>query len=292
MPTKIILDTDIGDDIDDAFALALAVSSPELQLLGVTTVHGPTEKRARIARKLLNRAGATEVPVVPGFHGCGSEDHEPNQAAWATEQGLRPPAQAAVDYILQEIEESPGEITVVAIGPLSNIAMSVETEPSVAEKMAELVIMGGSVRKGYGGAPQPQAEYNIACDPEAARRVFDSGVKLTVVPLDATGTLLLPEEYIRTLESSDAALAHAVAQLLVLWQGAGHHLPVLHDPLAVATVFDRTLGRFEPMRLEVTGDGLTVPISAGAPNASVCVEADAKRLFDLVIGRIAAREPP
>lgn len=292
MPTRIILDTDIGDDIDDAFALALAVSSPELKLMGVTTVHGPVEKRARIARKLLNRAGATDIPVIPGFHGCGSPDQEPNQASWAAGTGLQPPAQAAVDYIVQELEDLPGQITVVAIGPLSNIAKCIEEEPSVVEKMAELVIMGGSVRKGYGGAAQPAAEYNIACDPEAAERVFESGVRLTVVPLDATGTMVLPEEYIRTLESSDAALAHAVTQLMLLWQGNERRLPVLHDPLTVALVFDRSLGRFEPMRLQVTGDGLTVEARGETPNATVCLEADAQRLFDVVVGRIAAREAP
>ena len=331
MPTKIILDTDIGDDIDDAFALALAVSSPELKLLGVTTVHGPTEKRARIARKLLNEAGAVDVPVIPGFHGCGSEDHEPNQASWAAQQGLRPPAQAAVDYILQEIEQAPGEVTVVAIGALSNIAQCIETESAIVGRMSDLVIMGGSVRRGCAGASRPLAapecgcaalperassapsaapergqaapevEYNIGCDPAAARMVFESGIKLTVVPLDATGTLQLPEEYIRALESSDAALAHAVTQLLRLWQGAGAagalwgpkpRLPVLHDPLAVAVVFDRSIGRFEPMRLEVTGDGLTVERPGGSPNAMVCLEADAGRLFNLTIGRIAGREAP
>jgi inosine-uridine nucleoside N-ribohydrolase len=298
MPTKIILDTDIGDDIDDAFALALAASSPELKLLGVTTVHGPTEKRARIARKLLNEAGASDVPVIPGFHGCGSEDHEPNQASWAAQQGLRPPAQAAVDYILQELEQAPGEITVVAIGPLSNIARCIETEAAIFSHVAELVIMGGSVRKGYGGASRPEVEYNIGCDPAAARRVFQSGgappagIKLTVVPLDATGVLQLPAEHIRALESSDAALAHAVTQLLRLWQSPQHRLPVLHDPLAVATVFDRSIGRFQPMSLEVTGDGLTVARAGVAPNAAVCLEADARRLFDLTIGRIAAREAP
>ena len=291
MPTRIILDTDIGDDIDDAFALALAVTSPELKLMGVTTVHGPVEKRAQIARKLLNEAGAADVPVIPGFYGCGSEDHEPNQARWAAGQGLRPPSQAAVDYIVQEVEAAPGEITVVAIGPLSNVARSIEEESSIARKMTELVIMGGSVYRGYGGEPDPVVEYNIGCDPESARKVFESGVKLTVVPLDATGTLLLPNEYIRILESSDAALAHAVTQLMLLWRGDTSRQPVLHDPLAVATVFDRSLGRFEPMRLEVTGDGLTVP-AGGAPNAQVCLEADARRLFDLVIGRIAAHDAP
>jgi purine nucleosidase len=289
MPTRIILDTDIGDDIDDAFALALAVSSPELHLMGVTTVHGPVEKRARIARKLLNQAGAVDVPVIPGFQGCGSVEHEPNQASWAAGTGLQPPAQAAVDYILQELDNLPGEITVVAVGPLSNIAKCIDEEPAIVGKMAELVIMGGSVRKGYAGALQPAAEYNIACDPEAARRVFESGVKLTVVPLDATGTLALPEEYIRTLESSDAALAHAVTQLMLLWQAEERRVPVLHDPLTVAVVFDRSLGRFEPMRLQVTGDGLTVEQPGEPPNATVCLEADATRLFDLVIGRIATR---
>jgi len=292
MPAKIILDTDIGDDIDDAFALALVVSSAELELVGVTTVHGPVEKRARIARKLLNRAGAVDIPVIPGFHGCGSEDHEPNQAVWAAGTGLQPPAQAAVDYILEEIEAAPGEIAVVAIGPLSNIGKCIETESAIVGKIAELVIMGGSVRRGYGDASRPEVEYNIGCDPAAARKVFESGVKLTVVPLDATRVLELPREQIRALESSGAALAHAVTQLLVLWQGTGQRLPVLHDPLAVAAVFDRTIGRFEPMRLEVTSDGWTVERPGGPANASVCLEADANRLFDLVIGRIAGREAP
>jgi len=291
MRKRIILDTDIGSDIDDAFALALAVSSPELELVGVTTVHGAVEKRARIARKLLNQAGAAEIPVIPGFQGCGSPEEDFAQASWAEGIGLQPPAQAALDFIVEELEATPGEITVVAIGALSNIAQCIDEEPSIVEKMAELVIMGGSVYKGYGGTGPAQPEYNIACDPDAALKVFDSGVKLTVVPLDATASLVLPDEYILTLESSDAALAHAVTQLMRLWQGDGRAHPVLHDPLAVTAAFDRSIGRFEPIRLQVTGDGLTVPV-AGAANATVCLEADAKRLFDLVIGRIAGREAP
>jgi purine nucleosidase len=291
MPKRIILDTDIGSDIDDAFALALAVSSPELELVGVTTVHGAVEKRARIARKLLNQAGAAEVPVIPGFRGCGNPDEDFAQASWAEGTGLQPPAQAAVDFIVQELEATPGEITIVAIGALSNIAQCIDEESVVVEKMAEVVIMGGSVYAGYAGASPPEPEYNIACDPEAARKVFESGVKLTVVPLDATATLALPDEYILALESSDAALAHAVTQLMRLWQGGGRAHPVLHDPLAVTAAFDRSIGRFERLRLQVTGDGLTVPV-AGPPNATVCLGADAKRLFDLVIGRIAGREAP
>lgn len=291
MPKRIILDTDIGDDVDDAFALALAVASPELEVVGVTTVHGPVEKRARIARKLLNRAGRDDIPVIPGFQGCGDPNHEPNQASWAEGTGLQPPAQAAVDYIVQEVEAAPGEITVVAVGPLSNIAKCIAEEPSIVGEMAELVIMGGSVFKGYAGAAQPAAEHNIACDPEAARRVFDSGAKLTVVPLDATGTLALSEDDIRVLESSGAPLASVLTELMLLWHDEERRAPVLHDPLAVATVFDASLGRFEPMRLEVTGDGLTVQAS-GEPTASVCLEADSQRLFELVASRIAAYAVP
>jgi len=292
MPKRIVLDTDIGDDIDDAFALAVAISSSELELMGVTTVHGPVEKRARIARKMLSWAGASEVPVYPGFRGCGMPDHEPNQASWAPETGLQPPAQAAVDYIVQEVEASPGEITVVAIGPLSNIAQCLEVESSVGEKMAELVIMGGSVRKGYAGAAEPVAEYNIACDPGAAHKVFESSAKLTVVPLDATGTLMYPEQHIERLRNSDAPLARALTELLPLWQGGERRRPVLHDPLAVGIAIDRSLGRFEPLRLEVTAEGTTVAAEGGAPNASVCVEADADRLFDLVTDLITASAQP
>lgn len=289
MAKRIILDTDIGDDIDDAFALALAISSPELELVGVTTVHGPVEKRARIARKILNWAGRTDIPVIPGFRGCGAPEHEPNQAAWANGVGLQPPAQAAVDYILQEVEEYAGEVTVVAIGALSNLSRCMVEEPDVAQDMAELVIMGGSVRKGYAGALEPVAEYNIACDPEAAARVFNSGAKLTVVPLDATGTLMLPDKHLQAIRASNGPLALALKELMPLWQTGGQQRPVLHDPLTVALTFDRSLGRFEEMRLDVTGDGLTVA-TEGEPNTSVCVEADGERLFGLVAGRIAAYE--
>jgi purine nucleosidase len=288
MTKRIILDTDIGDDIDDAFALALAIASPELELVGVTTVHGPVEKRARIARKLLNWAGKAEIPVIPGFAGCGAPDREPNQAGWATGTGLQPPAQGAVDCLLQAIADAPGEITVVAIGPLSNVAKCLEEEPAIGVKMAELIVMGGSVRRGYAGAPEPVAEYNIACDVEAAIRVLDSGARLTVVPLDATGTLMLPDRYLGLLRESTGPLARALTELLPRWQAEGRMRPVLHDPLAVGVAFNRGLGRFDPMRLEVTGDGLTVAIAGGAPNASVCVEADAEALFALVAGRISA----
>lgn len=287
MAKRIILDTDIGDDIDDAFALALAISSPELSLGGVTTVHGAVEKRARIARKMLNWAGRTDIPVIPGFVGCGRPEDEPNQAPWATGTGLQPPAQAAVDYILQEVEQSPGEITVITIGALSNLAKCMAEQPTISGEFAEVVMMAGSVRKGYGGAPPPVAEYNVACDPEAAARVFRSGAKMTLVPLDATATLMLPDRHLDALRASNGPLARALTELLPLWQAGRPKRPVLHDPLAVALTFDRSLGRFEDMHLQATGDGLTVAIG-GSPNASVCVEADAERLFDLVIGRIAA----
>ncbi len=288
MAKRIILDTDIGDDVDDAFALALAISSPELALLGVTTVHGPVEKRARIARKMLNRAGKPEIPVIPGFPGWGELDQEPNQAPWATGTGLQPPAQAALDYILQEVAGAPGGMTVIAIGPLSNIAKCVEEQPAIADEMAELIIMAGSVRKGYAGVPEPVAEYNVACDVDAASRIFSSRARLTVVPLDATATLMLPQEYLDMMRGSSGPLARALTELIPLWQGGGRRWPVLHDPLAVTVAFDRSIGRFEPMCLQVTGDGMTVPVEGAPPNASVCIEADAKRLFDLVIGRICA----
>lgn len=288
MRKRVILDTDIGDDIDDAFALALAIASPELELLGVTTVHGPVEKRARIARKLLESAGAGEIPVYPGFAGCGSPDHEPNQAPWAPATGLQPPAQAAVDYLVQAIEDSPGEITLITIGPLSNVAQALEVQPAIAEHLKQIVIMGGSVYRGYAGAAEPVAEYNIACDPRAAGRVFECGARLTVVPLDATGTLALPWKDIEAIRASATPLARALSELLPLWQQGAARQPVLHDPLTVGLVIDPTLGRFEPMRLRVTGDGLTVP-AQGAPNASVCLEADAARLFRMVTDRITAR---
>src|SRR5579859_5102891 len=149
----ILLDTDIGTDIDDAFAVALILRSPELDLLGVTTVSGDTQARARLAAKMLWEDGRRQVPVAAGEPG---KPLPIDQCRWAA--GFTSPQllrEKAVDFLKRQIEKKPGEITLVAIGPLTNIAALLRTDPSIAHKIKRIVLMGGAIAHGYGNNPQP-----------------------------------------------------------------------------------------------------------------------------------------
>ncbi len=187
---KVIIDTDIGDDIDDAFAIALAVKSPEIEILGVTTTFGDTEARARIAGRLLTEVGRTDIPVVAGVP--TKTDNVMTQRRYG-EGGRFVAGQpgGAVEFILQEIRKYPGEITLVGIGPLMNVAAVIDKDLETFRKLKRVVIMGGSIDCGYGElwfCPQhgPDAEWNIARDVAAAQKLFTSGVPLYVMPLDST----------------------------------------------------------------------------------------------------------
>src|ERR1041385_7505540 len=176
---KVIIDTDIGDDIDDAFAVALALRSPELQILGVTTTFGDTEGRAKIVDRMLGEAGRQDIPVAEG-----ASTHAPNligQRGYG-ESGkfVRSSHPSAVDFILDQIRKNPGEITLICIGPLMNVGAIIDKDPQTFRKLKRVVIMGGSVDRGYGdpyGPPTPaEPEWNIKNDPHSAQKLFASGV--------------------------------------------------------------------------------------------------------------------
>src|SRR5579863_4754534 len=169
----ILLDTDIGTDIDDAFAVALILRSPELDLLGVTTVSGDTQARARLVAKMLWEAGLRKIPVAAGEQGKPSKDP---QTRWASEfsspQLLK---ESAADFLKKQFDRRPGEITLVAIGPLTNVAALIRKDPGVARKIKRIVLMGGAIAHGYGDNPKPVPEYNIYADAPAAQVVFAAG---------------------------------------------------------------------------------------------------------------------
>jgi hypothetical protein len=144
-PQLVILDTDIGDDIDDAFALGLLLRSPELRLLGVATAFGDTELRARLVDRYLAAVGRRDIPVLAGVPGKSTHF---TQAAYALQQPARKHA-GAVDFLLSQIRLHPGQITLIAIGPLFNIQAAIERDPATFKKLKRVVIMGGSVYRGY-----------------------------------------------------------------------------------------------------------------------------------------------
>ena len=287
-PAKIpvILDTDIGTDIDDAFALALIIDSPEFELLGVTTVSGDTEARARIAAKMLWEAGGKwrQVPVVAGAPG---PKQNINQAPWA--EGFVSPQllkENAVDFLRSKFHRYPGEITLVAIGELTNVAAMLKADPPVAKKIKRIVLMGGSIARGYEPGSPPDAEWNIRSNPRAAQVVFSSGIAIMMTPLDVTAMLKLDATARSRIFSQNTPLTNSLAALYHLW---GRETPTLFDPMAVALVLDPGLCQSKDLAVEVDNQGFT-RVAKGKPvNARVGLSTGPAKFFEFYLGRVAGR---
>lgn len=278
----ILLDTDIGSDIDDAFAVALILRSPELDLLGVTTVSGDTQARARLAAKMLWEAGRRAVPVAAGEPG---QPLPIDQCRWAA--GFTSPQllrEKAVDFLKKQIEKKPGEITLVAIGPLTNIAALFRKYPSAAGKIKRIVLMGGAIAHGYGNNPQPVPEYNIYSDAPAAQTVFTSGVPILAAPLDVTAMLQLSPADMHRIFTELTPINNALTLLYHLW---GNPTPTLFDPMAVALVIDPTLCETKPLAIEVDAKGFTHVMEGKPPNATVALKTDARQFMDFYLRRVA-----
>ncbi len=286
---KIILDTDIGDDVDDALALTFALLCGQIELVGVTTVFRDTTRRAELACCVLDTLGRGDVPVFAGTgkplfdsHAKGRaaiESHRPRQMeAIRRYPGTAGPAAGrAVDFIVDTIMSGDGDITLVPIGPLTNIAAAFTLEPRLAEKTT-ICLMGGCVGR-------LRAEWNIFCDPEAAHVVFGAGVPITMVGLDVTEKCRLSAAQVEAIGLVDRTINRLCFDLIQLWrEDSGREHPILHDPLAVAMVFDPGIceTRSRAIHVETRSDrlnGATVPIRSDAieSNAEVCVRVDSER---------------
>jgi purine nucleosidase len=278
----IILDTDIGTDVDDAFALALIVRSPELDLIGVTTVSGDTQARARLAAKMLWEAGRPNVPVAAGEPG---KPLPIDQCRWA--DGFTGPAlvsQKAVDFLKAQIERRPGELTLVPVGPLTNVGALLKQHPAVAEKIKQIVMMGGSITHGYEPGSGPTPEYNIAADIAAAQVVFSSGVPILMAPLDVTARLQLDATARHRVFTHLTPLTNALTLLYHLWS---HEAPTLHDPMAVSLMLDPSLCELKPLAIEVDAKGFTRALEGKPSNANVALKTDPARFVDFYLRRVA-----
>lgn len=279
---RLILDTDIGTDIDDAYALAFILGCPELELVGVTTAYGPTERRARLARALLEAAGRPEIPVYVGRRGNGNPDEVSGQLDWGDRHASRPPErEEAVAWLVRTIMEAPGEISLLAIGPLPNIGAALAAEPQIARKVRRFVLMAGSVRKGY-ASPTPVAEYNIHCDIAAAQAVFSAPWMPLVVPLDVTMPMVLDAERRRAIAARERPLCRALTELYAAWAPRD---PILHDPLAAAVMLRPELVEMEALRLVVDDEGYTRE-SGGLPNARVALRTRPEPFLEFYLSRV------
>jgi purine nucleosidase len=287
-PEKIIIDTDIGDDVDDAFALALAVQSSELEILGVTTTFGDTEARAKIADRFLGEVGRPEIPVLAGKPTATKNPMSQRRYADAS-RFTRPSHADAVDFLLGQIGKHPGKITLIAIGPLMNVGAAIDKDAATFHKLKRVVLMGGSVRRGYGDmgytAPvPPMPEWNILNDIPSAQKLFTSGVPLFVMPLDST-QLKLDEVKRAFLFTQGTPVTDQLTILYHLW---GQQTPTLFDPMTIAFVLKPDLCPVQPLHLRVDERGFTRE-EPGTPNAQVCLDSNSEDFFKFYLKRVASR---
>jgi purine nucleosidase len=291
-PEKVIIDTDIGDDIDDAFAVALALRSPELQILGITTTFGDTETRAKLLDRFLAEAGRPEIPVAAGVPTPPKSSFTQRRYA-ENNRYAKASHPDAVTFLLDQIRRSPGQVTLIAIGPLMNVGAAIDKDPQTFQKLKRVIIMGGSIKRGYGdvafGTPTPpQPEWNILNDIPSAQKLFAAGVPLFVMPLDST-QLKLDEVKRAFLFSQGTPITDALTLLYHQW---GQETPTLFDPMTIAFLVTPALCPVQPMHIRVDAQGYTRPdlgpLSAPIPpNAQVCLDSNPDAFFRFYLDRVA-----
>jgi len=323
-PRRIIIDTDPG--VDDAMAIFLALRSPELKVEAITPVSGnvPLALTLPNALRLVEIAGRPDVSVAAGASVplvrhlvTASYVHGQNGLAGVDFPApkLKPVAETATEIICRLVRGNPGEITIVAIGPLTNIAAVLRSDPEIAGMIPAIIIMGGGL---VHGNITPAAEFNLYVDPEAARIVFDAGIPLTMVGLDVTEKVLLTDAHVQELQAGQNPVSQAAAKIMraTIDRLRQVNFPVvaaMHDPLTVASLIDpqlltlsdyfveiETEGEFTagmtvgyahaPVRgsapMALAGSVQSEPNIAFRPNVKVATGVNPDRFFDLLIPRL------
>ena len=288
----VVFDTDIGTDVDDILALVLLAKAPELKLLGVTTVYGDTNFRAKIAKRTTQMLGREDIKIVPGE----SLPVSGRQVHWAGHEGEGipnidaieiKPDQSSSSYLVQTAEELNGELEVIATGPLTNIARAITKAPASCAKIKHLYVMGCAFW-------MPRAEHNIKCDAEAARVVFASGIPMTVISLDLTLRVWLGRNQLPQIAALPNGLGPMLENQLIRWWEYRHvdgSSP--HDPLAALTMVRPDLFRFESWDIDVhdepSAPGFTRVINCGTGKVRIGVDVFARTAEQEIVARIAAR---
>jgi purine nucleosidase len=307
-PKQIIIDTDPG--VDDALTILLALASPEIRLEALTTICGNIgiEKTTRNALAVLEFANASHIPVA---RGCSlplvTEPGKSGEAVHGTsgigkavlpEPKSKVVSQHAIDYLIERILAEPQQITLFAIGPMTNLALAIRKEPRIVPALKELVIMGGAIRSG--GNVTPLAEFNVHADPHAAHIVFHSGIPITLIPLDATYKCLLTSADVERLNRLDSPVARFVRDATATYMDfykkyEGFDGCALHDPLTLATIIAPELFTFEEHHVDVdisggVSMGKTFPdfmnVSKKPVNMKVALDVRGRDFIELFLERM------
>jgi inosine-uridine nucleoside N-ribohydrolase len=299
-PIPVILDTDIGDDIDDTFALLMLLRSKELDLKLVVTDFGDTVYRARLAAKLLQAMGRPDVPV-----GVGLRQNEKGgaQAEWLGDFALsRYPGKVhsdGVQALIDTVMASKEPVTLIAIGPAPNLEVALQREPRIAQR-ARFVGMYGSLHRGYDGAARRDAEWNVKSAIPGFRRALEAPWPMLITPLDTCGIVRLPEaKWAKVLASKDPG-ARALVENNRLWckarpdicgsdpTRAERDTTILYDTVAVYLAFSEKLVRVEETGARVDDAGMTIPDPSAPKRRWAVAWTDLGAYEDLLVGRLIA----
>lgn len=261
---KILFDCDLGDDIDDAFALALVISSPEFDVLGVVLDYGNTPKRAQIACRMLYETGRDDIPVV-----VGRETNTQYSAQFNWGEGFdkyKPIGTSAADFIIENLKKYPDEVILITVGPVSNMADILKKDPDALKLAKHVYSMYGSFYMGYNTGPIPDAEWNVRADEEAAKVFSACGAKLTYAGLDVTTFVKWDAEKRLKLLMRQSPLTDAICGLYTLW---GRETPTLYDCVAVGMVLWPDVFTTRKAFVKVIDGGYTVIDESKAPNCEI-----------------------
>jgi purine nucleosidase len=280
---QVVLDTDIGSDVDDALALGMLLGSPEVELLGVTTVYGDTTLRARLARRLVGLAGA-DVPCCAGAR----ETLTGRPVWWAGHEGAlfadleveQVTARPGADFLV-DAAGSTADLDVIAIGPLTNVAAAIEA----GGEFRHLTVMGGSF-----AADEP--EHNFRSDPEAARIVFTSGIPATVCGLEITEQVRITPDGLARIAAAGRLGAALAAEIDQYWTYRGQQYNTPHDPVAALTLLRPDLFQTAPVEVAVSVEepaGLSVATPAPSSPVRVVTAIDARAVGEELLARICGQ---
>jgi len=261
----VIFDTDIGGDIDDTWALAFLLACPELDLKLVTTARGNTEEKACIVAKLLEVAGRTEVPIGIGIK---QNDHHTRQIEWVKDYDLKKyPGRVhrdGVQALIDTIMKSNQPVTLIAVGPVSNVAAALMKEPDIARK-ARFIVMGGCIGRRPDGKQKPES--NVRADPKAAQMAYGADWEFTMAPLNTAGIVKLTGEIYAKFRDSENKLARAVLENYRHWvrkcgwyknDAPDNRSSILFDTVAVYLAFDNDLCKMQDIKIKVDDEGYTL----------------------------------
>jgi purine nucleosidase len=312
MSRPVILDTDLGSDVDDALCLALALASPELEIVGITCVGRESRRRAQIARRLLELAGRDEIPVYAGSRvpivGVGGLNWFGHEGGGVLSPGEEPAIDAlhAVDAI-ERLSKRYDGLEVVAVGPMTNLAVALAKDPDLAGRIHRLSIMGGHLRRAeYGGHVfAPGLDYNLCSDPHASCAVLRSGIPTRLVTADVTLRTWITEADVAELERSGHPCLLAIARAVRLWTPVMNRLfgaagcdmsadnaSFLHDPLTYACAYDESFCTFADLEIETRiEDGVLRTLERAEPSEETfpmrcAVDVDAKAVHDHFMERV------